>query len=269
MTRCKTRDPMIQFNLLGMGFGTVAVALSFAAHAAHPPVNTATIAEVDANSVAAAPEFNAEADCKAQPYGLSRSTSPATPENELLPEISAEAEPEFLPVDRMKDFFIQMVTPVLGVHTVPMVEAMRGICISKKEHDLLISIYFKSPHDLKLKNIGEAYKMETYRIMFPTLLRLKVMKNGQFVNVNFSGRFLNALRMLVRVPVLKDLIYVHRMEINTKTLWTRVIANAMRDRVGIVAWTKLDLHKPLSETRLISRIAKGATLLRLLRGGRY
>ena len=100
--------------------------------------------------------------------------------------------------------------------------------------------------------------MEAYQVLFPTLLRLKVTKEGKFVTANFSGRFADSLRMMVHVPGLSDLIYLHRMVIDSDTQLVRIDANAMKDHVGIVAWSHLVIGAPI-----ISKIDFGRTLGRL------
>jgi hypothetical protein len=199
-------------------------------------------------------------DCAGQPFGLTEGRAPGDPANEVFPEIKATHEPEFLPAEVIHDIFVELTGPVLHEKAEQMVQAMTAACTSKRDQTLHVAFYFKDWYSLELKNYGLARKMESYRADFPLVLKARITKQGNFVQIDFDGRRFQTLRLMTKVPLLSDTVYMHRMVVNTDTKWIQIFAGVMKDKIGIAAWSHFESGGPV-----IAKLSFFRTLGRLFR----
>lgn len=208
-------------------------------------------------------DWSPAADCAAQPYGLSGSQ--LDPENDFFPDIRPQNEPEFTSAAPLKEGFMDLLKPFLKDNTDQFFEKIQGSCLSKYDQDFRVSLYFSDQVNVYLKPVQAAQNMETYAAYLPRILRLRINKYGKSIVINFSGRGGDALRLRAKVPALSDVMYVHRMTIDTDSHWIMIDANTMNDRVQTVSWS----HFTSPEAPIIAHLDARRTLGRLFRPIRW
>lgn len=208
-------------------------------------------------------DFSPAADCQGQPHGLSGAV--LDPANDFFPDIRAENEPEFTQAAALKEGFYDLFKPFLHENADQFFDKIQGSCLSKYDQDFRVSLYFSEQVNVYLKSVSEAQSMETYAAYLPSILRLRINKDGKFVTINFSGRGGDALRLRTKVPGLGDVMWIHSMTLNTETHWMMIDANTMGDRVQTVAWSQFTQ----AGAPIIAHLDVKRTLRRLFRPIRW